>query len=338
MAITYQIVDADPLDIFLGVCRQCQRPKRETDTGFPLSAWADKHTSTCPQCNGNVAMERVYGIEIGMGCDDRCTSATGSHCECACGGVNHGGIWSEKDQILAGALASYRATMLKREERKQERRKDKERDRVDAYRAWRQQSPQKELVDYLHEYYKRVKAGTEPYVNRFFDSLIADQLMLHRPLTDKQLTAAIRTMERRQYMDRKRIERAAAAPAVEVPKVEIAPSGEVAAREKVKPGVFRWRGETFVVKPNRAGTSCYANTVVPCTPRVNAYGVTISTELKYAPGVWASLTEDMRLSEEDFKEFIVQYGRCLCGRSLKRERSLRIMMGKRCATKYGVKW
>lgn len=335
MAITYQIVDADPLDIFLGVCRPCQRPKRETDTGFPLGAWADKHDSTCSQCGGRVSMERVYGIEIGMGCDDRCTSATGSHCECACGGVNHGGIWSEHDQILSGALAQYRATQLKRDERKQERAKDKERDRVEAYRAWRGQEPQSELIDYLLAYYKRVKAGTEPYVNPFFDSLIEDRLKQHLPLTEKQLDAAIRTMRRRQHASERAVARAAR---TEVPKVELAPSGAVTVHEKVKPGVFRFRGETFVVKPNRAGTSCYANTVVECTPRVNQYGVTINTELKYAPGVWASLTEDMRLSEEDFREFIVQYGRCLCGRSLKRERSLRIMMGKRCAAKYGVPW
>jgi hypothetical protein len=319
MAIRYELVDAEPLDIFQGVCQRCRRPKRETDTGYPLSTWADKHNASCVQCGGQVKMERVYGVQIGMQCDERCENATGSHCECFCGGINHGNVWSQEDEVMASALAQFRESQERRDEKRNQREEARRKEQLVAYREWRHQAPQKELVDYLLEYYRRVKAGTEQYENRFLDSLI-EWLQQHKPLTENQLEAGLRTMHRREAAARKE------------------PAHEHLNHEGVTTGVFKYQGEIYVVKPNKTGTHSYANRIVDCPPRVNKYGVTIKTEFKYAPGILGRLTEDMRLNEEDFQKFIVQYGRCLCGRSLKRDRSVRIMMGPRCAKKYGVKW
>lgn len=56
------------------------------------------------------------GVTVaGMSCDPRCEGAYGPHCECPCGGVNHGGLWAKSGTVLADALAAYRADMAKRE-------------------------------------------------------------------------------------------------------------------------------------------------------------------------------------------------------------------------------
>lgn len=326
MAIKYEIVEADPLDLFLGVCKPCRRPKRETDTGYPLSGWADKHSASCVQCGGPVEMQRVYGVEIGMQCDDRCSSATGQHCECACGGVNHGGIWSEHDEILANALRQFRETQEKREMKKQERKKNREADKAEAFRAWCSQEPQKDTVDYLREYAVRMRNGTEAYPNRFLTSL-AEWLSEHKPLTSRQLEGAQRTIQMRRRMEnRQRVEASN-------------PHVDHLTTDQILTGIFRFQGETVVVKPNVAMTRSYANRVVPAHDRLNKAGERVKYELEYAPGLLARLTEDDRMPEEDVKKFLIEYGRCVrCGHGLKKGRSVAAMMGKTCATKMGIKY
>ena len=39
---------------------------------------------------GQVNNGRIYREETYCPCDDRCTSAMGPHCDCSCGGANHG--------------------------------------------------------------------------------------------------------------------------------------------------------------------------------------------------------------------------------------------------------
>src|SRR5215472_6193871 len=111
MAVRYNVVEAEPLDLFLGVCEKCIRPRREDHFGlYPKHPWADKHNSDCVQCGRPIKMQRVYGVTIEMDCDYRCMGATGPHCECQCGGTNHGAVWSEKDEMLVDALELYRDT------------------------------------------------------------------------------------------------------------------------------------------------------------------------------------------------------------------------------------
>lgn len=39
---------------------------------------------------GQLNLKPIKGIKSNHVCDDRCTSAIGSKCECSCGGANHG--------------------------------------------------------------------------------------------------------------------------------------------------------------------------------------------------------------------------------------------------------
>lgn len=50
----------------------------------------------CAACNGrieylgDVHRNRLQKTELHVPCDSRCTGAIGPHCDCSCGGVNHG--------------------------------------------------------------------------------------------------------------------------------------------------------------------------------------------------------------------------------------------------------
>jgi len=56
-------------------------------------AWSDgEHVRVnCPKCGRPMHLERLGGVEkLEVPCDVRCLAATGSKCECGCGGANHG--------------------------------------------------------------------------------------------------------------------------------------------------------------------------------------------------------------------------------------------------------
>jgi hypothetical protein len=56
----------------------------------------DCHSWQCGICSGpienmgKVERDRLTHHHIGSPCDDRCTFARGPHCDCSCGGKNHG--------------------------------------------------------------------------------------------------------------------------------------------------------------------------------------------------------------------------------------------------------
>ncbi len=60
------------------------RTKRTTVDG------ASAPTAITCTCNKLVPFWAVDGVTTTTPCDERCTSATGHKCECACGGKNHG--------------------------------------------------------------------------------------------------------------------------------------------------------------------------------------------------------------------------------------------------------
>lgn len=329
--ITYEVVDAEPLDIFLGVCRRCVRPLRETDTIYPLSSWADKHSASCPQCQRPVPMERVFGVEMGMNCDDRCMGATGNHCECACGGVNHGGIWSEKGQVLATALKAYRATAAKREANKVARQNDKQHQAEIAFKEWINGMPQRPLVEYLFSYRAQRDDGTEEYPNPFLDSL-TEWLLSKKPLTEKQVIAGTRTMERRLHARQEAIKKQVA---------DANPHthpGEHLSNKQLTLGIFKYHGDVYVVKPNKKGTASYAMRMVEIhSDRLTSGGEKVHWEWEYTPGIVPKLTEADRLPVEDVQDLMIRYERCIvCHHPIKRAKTIERMMGKTCARKVGL--
>lgn len=323
MAKKIVLVDSEPLDIFMGVCKKCIRPRRETDTPYTLQAWNDEHRSVCDECGSRVDMQRVYGVELGMDCDDRCMSATGNHCECACGGVNHGGMWSWQGELLTSALAAFRRTHAKRQQTAANKKALKVNSKLTAFQEWCRQEPQKDTIDYLREYQQLTVLGEQSYPNPFLDSLI-DWLTKQRKLTDKQLEAAQRTIARRRW-------RAA--------KIERVRDDEGAPDQRpMTLGVFTYGGKVYVAKPNKAGTRSYASEVVLLnhTDRQNENGERVTFELQWAPGVIGKLTEEMRMPDEDINAFMIKYRKCIvCGHGIKRDRTINNMMGKTCSRNIG---
>ena len=55
-------------------------------------------------CGGHVSGDEIKGVPTSHLCDARCISATGSICECSCGGKNHGGAY---DVDLAESQESF---------------------------------------------------------------------------------------------------------------------------------------------------------------------------------------------------------------------------------------
>ena len=44
----------------------------------------------CSECRNTMSSAMVRGTKTDHVCDERCTEAKGSKCECSCGGANHG--------------------------------------------------------------------------------------------------------------------------------------------------------------------------------------------------------------------------------------------------------
>lgn len=51
------------------------------------------HDAFCSTCKAYRKSTHVKGRLTGHVCDARCVHATGSDCECSCGGKNHGKAW-----------------------------------------------------------------------------------------------------------------------------------------------------------------------------------------------------------------------------------------------------
>lgn len=180
------MVSATALPYWLGVCKSCVRPIRIHDE----HRTGDHVTYTCPECGNAVSLERLYGTVNAMECDPRCMGAAGPSCSCSCGGVNHGGAWQETGEILADALARYRAEQERKAAERERKASIARKRRDDAFALWRKdhESTVAELLgtDWLFD----------KYPNGFLAEL-ADMLYAHEALTDRQMEAAERILAKR---------------------------------------------------------------------------------------------------------------------------------------------
>lgn len=185
--MTDYIAAARPLPVFLGTCAACPRPVRFADD----TAASDYLAGTCPDCAAPVKAERLYGTVTRMTCAPACMGAYGPNCECACGGINHGGTWSEPGRMLAGELAAYRAGVARREAERQAR-ADRERGRKQrAFDAWRADGNDATVTALLATDWEAAE-----YPNGFLADL-ASQLRRLDPLTPRQADAAASTIAKR---------------------------------------------------------------------------------------------------------------------------------------------
>jgi hypothetical protein len=203
--VSTRIVSAEPLPVFLGKCDPCARPLRlvTDNTDGP-----DFRTINCPECHAPQMGTRLYGTVSDMTCDPMCEGAIGNDCVCACGGINHGGVWSQKGKILADALAKYRAHLADVEHKRTVKREAAEKVARDETAEWNADHA-KLVADLL---------GTDweecDYPNAFLADL-ARNLRANKILTVRQEEAAQRTLDKREAG--KRDSEARAANAVDVP-------------------------------------------------------------------------------------------------------------------------
>jgi hypothetical protein len=184
------IASEKPLFVFIGRCEPCNRPVRTTTDLFS----GDRYPVACPDCGKFVSCERLFAVTSKMSCDSRCESAYGKKCECACGGINHAGVWEKTGEMVASYLEIYRADRERRriaaEKARNTREERRARIKREAFEAWRGEHA--ELIAEL--------AGTDWRTHRFPNDFLADMAAMvsrQEPLADWQTDKAERILARR---------------------------------------------------------------------------------------------------------------------------------------------
>ena len=184
------VARAEPLAVFIGRCEPCDRPVRTSSDTFI----GDHYPGTCTDCRKPVTFQRLYGTLSKMECHGACMSAYGPNCDCGCGGVNHGDIWSRPGEMLADALAVYRADRARRvaaaERAAQTRANAKAAQLQAAFAAWA--DDHRELIMELIE----TDWLTDPFPNDFLADM-ARMVNRGEPLTEPQTNRTVHILARR---------------------------------------------------------------------------------------------------------------------------------------------
>lgn len=122
---------------YIGKCEPCNRPVAypipENDRIEPRT----KVFRNCYDCNAICCLELMYGVTNKMICDDRCMGAYGPDCVCGCGGVNHGGIWSETiDNVPAHVVEAYHKDQERRAAAAATREENRAAKKLAAFEQW----------------------------------------------------------------------------------------------------------------------------------------------------------------------------------------------------------
>lgn len=198
--VTTYIARTRALPVFLGKCEACVRPVRAEDD----AEQSDHVRRPCPDCGQPVKVERLYGTVSEMACNALCEGAGGPSCDCACGGINHGGAWSKPGHMLASELATYRAGIAKRDAERQQRRERERAAERREFDTW-QASNSALVTDLL---------AVDWYEGKFPNGFLADMADIvrrHKILTERQAEAAARTIAKRRDAAQRDAERAATA-------------------------------------------------------------------------------------------------------------------------------
>lgn len=194
------IASAKPLHVFIGRCDPCDRPVRATTDLFT----GNHYSAACPDCHKFRDLQRLYGTVSKMECHSACMGAYGKTCDCDCGGVNHGDIWSRPGVMLADALAVYRADRARRvaaAERTSATRARKKAERQEAeFVAWRAEHvelvaeliatnwliceyPNNTLADFADMVGMRCERLTDPQTE------LAERILTRRRVTRERIAA-----------------------------------------------------------------------------------------------------------------------------------------------------
>ena len=199
-----------PLDIYLGVCETHDRPVRfegELTGGF--TGHPGRYYITCPEDGGHyIVGERLVAVTTNITCDGACMSARRPSCECGCGGMNHGKSWGTTTtrKEYESALLSYRADKQKIEAKRVQRREAAERKERQTFDTWA--AEHLDVIKALEAHKPDELGCPQPGSNDFLADL-ARQLSHGKILTDNQVHAALRSIERDHARELKRQEREA---------------------------------------------------------------------------------------------------------------------------------
>ncbi|MGI8751817.1 MAG: hypothetical protein ACR2MN_05830 [Acidimicrobiales bacterium] len=215
---------------FVGRCEPCIRPFAVDDR----SGGSDHRRTLCPDCSSIVVLSRIYGVTTEMVCSSSCMDASGSTCECSCGGVNHSGSYLETSAMLSEAVERFRASYVRRQ--------------VAATKAAATRAANKTArlaiqaatwasIHPIEAAWMDANANAVP-----FAASLARQLATNGSLTYAQTAAVGRAIERQAAEERRKTERAAeAAVAVPAPTGVVSVEGEIVA-VKVEPSRFSYYG------------------------------------------------------------------------------------------------
>lgn len=100
----------------------------------------------------------------------------------------------------------------------------------------------------------------------------------------------------------------------------------------LKPGVYDVDGQVYVVKPNRAKTSMYAQRLVEiASERLNVNDDLVHIKFVHAPGAIFDIKPEHKMPLERAEALTIRYGRCIvCGRRLKAGKSVKQGIGPVC--------
>jgi hypothetical protein len=232
------------LDIYLGECETHNRPVRFE--GQPTGGYTGhpgRYYITCPEDGGHhIEGERLAGVTTEVTCDGSCMSARRPSCDCGCGGANHGKSWGTTvtRQEFESALLTYRAEKQKIEAKREQRREAREHKARKDFENWAAENGT--VVKALEAHKPDDLGYPQPGSNDFLCDL-ARQLSHGKILTDNQVNAALRGIERAHVRELERQEREAnKRPCPKGAKINV--SGEIVkikAREGYMPGSLQFQ-------------------------------------------------------------------------------------------------
>ncbi len=342
---------ATALTIYLGTCERDNRPVRFE---YPLDMGPAAEIP-CPECTLPVTGERLHAVTTTLTCDGSCRSARRPWCECGCGGINHGNIWTagallDQREVVESALARYRAEQVRIAARRATKRDAEAKRQRSAFDRWA--ADHQDVITALDPWYEhRTDEAWHSQQGGWGHHILVEfAIQTHggwngtpKPLTDPQIELARRIFREQAESRRVQAERTGR-------------DAERAARgagdqSKLVPGVYRREDEIFVVKGNQAYTSwrkhnpgqpqprearLYAKRLTESAPRQTEAGTVIGFELVYAPGVIYDLALSDRLPLADAEQLATRYGKCIaCGATLKAAKSVREAIGPVCRKYFG---
>jgi hypothetical protein len=226
----YVIKTALPTRIYLGVCKEHDRPVRfEVEDDAAVA----RRQIPCPEGGHLIQGELLQAVTTKLVCDGQCMSAFRNFCGCGCGGANHGKTWGTllgQSEQLDSALDKWRTARRKVEAKREQRRQSAERKAKATFEDW------------AEEHQDVIRALDAWYENRTDDDWQAEQGGSHilvdlaiqthggwngkpKPLTDRQIELVFKILSEAETKRRELAARAAAARPCPTGRVEI--SGEI---------------------------------------------------------------------------------------------------------------